>query len=262
MKRIFIALLSGLLPACATVGNAESLVEVAVVSRTTGARIPVWNHQGRLYIAGSPGEKYSVLVSNRTGARVLAVVSIDGVNVITGETATPAQSGYVLDPRGRVNIGGWRKSMSEIAAFVFTAVPDSYAARTGRPGNVGVIGVAAFREYREPRRRPPSISPQPYSGLGSRSDDTRESASGTPASPESNQALRKSEEKLGTGHGERETSQVRYTEFRRATSYPSQLVSIFYDSHANLLARGIIPDTLLTEPNPFPAFRFAPDPLG
>lgn len=108
MKRIFIALLSGLLPACTTVSHAASLVDVAVVNRATGQRIPVWSHQGRLYIAGSSGEKYALRVSNRTGARVLAVVSVDGVNVITGETATPAQSGYVLDPRGRVDITGWQ----------------------------------------------------------------------------------------------------------------------------------------------------------
>jgi len=40
----------------------------------------------------------------------------------------------VLDPRGSVDISGWRKSMSEVAAFVFTSLPDSYAARTDRPG--------------------------------------------------------------------------------------------------------------------------------
>ena len=45
-----------------------------------------------------------------------------------------------------VEIDGWRKSMDEVAAFYFTALPDSYAARTGRPDNVGVIGVALFRE--------------------------------------------------------------------------------------------------------------------
>jgi len=262
MNRFLIAVLSGLLPACTTVSQAASLVDVAVVSRVTGQRIPVWRHHDRLYIAGSPGEKYSVLVSNRTGARVLAVISVDGVNVITGETATPAQSGYVLDSRGRVAITGWRKSLSEVAAFVFTALPASYAALTGRPQNVGVIGIAAFRERRPPRRRPPSISAQPYPGFGSRSDASRESSAGAPASPESDQALRKSEERLGTGHGEREKSQVRYTDFQRATSHPGQLVSIYYDSRAHLLARGIIPGPQHAEPNPFPALQFAPDPRG
>ena len=31
-------------------------------------------------------------------ARVLAVMSVDGVNVISGDTAAPSQSGYVLEP--------------------------------------------------------------------------------------------------------------------------------------------------------------------
>ena len=51
--------------------------------------------------------------------------------------------------RGRAReIAGWRKSMDDVAQFVFTDLPDSYAARTGRPHNVGVVGVAVFREAR------------------------------------------------------------------------------------------------------------------
>jgi hypothetical protein len=37
-------------------------------------------------------------------------------------------------------------------------------------------------------------------------------------------------------------------------------VSIWYDSRANLIARGIIPGRPYAEPTPFPGFRFAPDP--
>ena len=42
------------------------------------------------------------------------------------------------------DIDGWRKSMDDIAQFYFTHLPDSYAARNGRPGNVGVVGIASF----------------------------------------------------------------------------------------------------------------------
>src|SRR4029077_923714 len=49
-----------------------------------------------------------------------------------------------------VEMAGWRKSLERTAAFYFTDLGDSYAARTGRPGNVGVIGVAVFREKRPP----------------------------------------------------------------------------------------------------------------
>ena len=81
---------------------------------------------------------------------MLAVVSVDGVNVVSGKTASIDQGGYVLNPYQTVDITGWRKSYSSVAALVFSSPYDSYAARTGRPGNVGVIGVAVFRELRRP----------------------------------------------------------------------------------------------------------------
>ena len=92
----------------------------------------------------------AVRIRNCTGARVLVVTSVDGVNVISGDTAAPSQSGYVLEPWGSVEITGWRKSMDRTAAFYFTDLGDSYAARTGRPQNVGVIGVAVFQEKTQP----------------------------------------------------------------------------------------------------------------
>ena len=60
---------------------------------------------------------------------------------VTGQTAAAEQSGYVLNRWENLDIKGWRKNLSRTAAFYFTQVPDSYAARTGRPANVGVIGV-------------------------------------------------------------------------------------------------------------------------
>lgn len=271
MKKALIGVLAALASLWMATAHAGALVDVAVVNRATGQRMPTWTHQGRLYVAGAPGEKYSVLVTNRSGARVLTVVSVDGLNVITGETAAPAQSGYVLDPWGSVDISGWRKSMSEVAAFVFTALPDSYAARTDRPDNVGVIGVAVFREYQPPRRRAPMLQqPAPFSGLGSRGDEARESASdaardvaGRAAAPSAEATMRaepKVEEKLGTGHGEREASGARWTQFRRASESPNELLSVYYDSRANLVARGIIRTPSRAEPSPFPGFRFTPDP--
>jgi len=130
---------------------------------------------------------------NRTGSRVLVVLSVDGINAITGETAGIAQSGYVLAPYASAEITGWRKSAAEAAAFYFTSIADSYAARTDRPDNVGVIGAAVFRErvWRRPEPRNYAPPPAPFDsrdGLGDDGRAARERAQGfgsaAPAAPE------------------------------------------------------------------------------
>ncbi len=126
--------------------RAGSLAQVDVYDRSSGEALPVYRHHGRQYVVGQPGNEYAVRIRNCTDRRVLAVVSVDGVNVVTGETASPDQSGYVLEPGGYVNIQGWRKDLSRTAAFYFSDPSDSYAARTGRPADLGVIGVALFPE--------------------------------------------------------------------------------------------------------------------
>ena len=132
------------------VAGAGTTVDIEVLDRKSGRVLPIYWHDGERHVAGEPGREYEIRLRNRDDCRVLAVTSVDGVNVITGQTASPRQSGYVLDPWGLVEVDGWRKSMDEVAAFYFTALPDSYAARTGRPDDVGVIGVALFRERERP----------------------------------------------------------------------------------------------------------------
>src|SRR2546428_8289309 len=128
----------------------QTRASVEIVDRSEGRVLPVYWHQGRRYVVGKPGNEYAIGVRNGSSGRVLAVMSVDGVNVISGDTASPQQSGYVLAPYESADIAGWRKSLARTAAFYFTALPDSYAARTGRPDNVGVIGVAAFPQRARP----------------------------------------------------------------------------------------------------------------
>ena len=135
------------------------LVDVQVVDRDSGETLTPIAWRGEWWVAGRPGARYAVTLINRSGQRALGVLSIDGVNAITGDTASWSQSGYVLSPYEHNQIAGWRKSTERIAAFEFTALPDSYAAQTGRPANVGVIGVAIFNERRRVIHPPlPSIS--------------------------------------------------------------------------------------------------------
>ena len=119
-----------------------------IVDRATNTALPVYPKDGRSYIVGAPGSEYAIRIRNQSGVRILAVTSVDGVNVLTGDTAAPDQSGYVIEPWATVEIAGWRKSLERTAAFFFTDHSRSYAARTGRPFDVGVIGVAVFAEKR------------------------------------------------------------------------------------------------------------------
>lgn len=254
MKNTLKFALVSLLAGCASAPQAAGLIDVSVVDRHTGQILQTYRHRGKLYVAGTPGNKYAVVLKNRDLGRILTVLSVDGVNAVSGETAAVRQSGYVLDAHAETEIAGWRKSLSEVAAFVFTALPDSYAARTGRPHNVGVIGVAVYRERVEPREDAFSLqSSRPNAAESARPGDR---ASGLGAAKAS-----RAEERLGTGHGQRETSVVRYTEFRRATEQPAEIVRIYYDSYSNLVVRGVISVPPIRDPNPFPG-RFAPDPVG
>ena len=215
------------------------MVDLSVYDRTEGRRLQVYWHEGRAWIAGKPGNEYQVTLRSRQAQDILAVVSVDGVNVITGETAHPSQSGYVLSPRGGVDVLGWRKSLSQTAAFYFTTLPDSYAARTGRPEDVGVIGVALFRRKAQP--------PQPLSQMGP---------------PAAARAESSADARMGTGHGRQEYSPATHVTFERATSSPAEVITLYYDSHASLLARGIIRDPVRVAPQPRPFPGFVPDPAG
>jgi hypothetical protein len=280
---------------CASVAWADArLVQVDVIDRDDARPLHVWRDHGRPVVAGRPGARYSVRLVNTTGARVLAVVAIDGINVISGETASTSQRGYVLEPWQRTEITGWRKSDEEVAAFEFTALPDSYAARTGRPQDVGVIGVAVFREapqvaISEQRPVPPPWRPLPMPRVEGRADSVAKSSAGAPAAnaaaepgaardsaeadvarayalPESRMVAPRPSERLGTGHGERETSVARMTTFERATPQPEQRVEIRYDSYENLAAAGIVPPPRAAwtpPPHAFPADPprgYVPDP--
>ncbi len=258
LRRSFVATaIFAALTACATstvdANAVGSLADVQVIDRTTGAVLPVHVHRGRHYVAGTPGNRYAITLRNRTGGRLLAVISVDGVNVVTGETAAWDQGGYVFGPWLRGEITGWRKTQERVTAFEFTALPDSYAARTGRPRNVGVIGVALFREAVP---APPVALPRRESGgRGAAQDAAAPSATGAAAERWRDSA------RLGTGHGRSESAPVEFTAFERAQTTPDEVIAIHYDSRENLIALGVIPASRECVPDPFPGVAgFVPDP--
>jgi hypothetical protein len=258
------------------IGN---LADVSLIDRDSGAVLPMHYHRGEFWVAGSPGARYAIEIRNRLGERVLAVTSVDGVNVVSGATAGWDQTGYVFGGAQSYQITGWRKSDADVAAFAFTPSPNSYAERTGRPANVGVIGVALFRE------RPIQV---PSVGMlgGTRhsespTDNAARAASAppVPASVQPPESLARdfsngaslntplAAPKLGTAHGQRESSFVTRTEFERLQSEPNEVIRIRYDSMENLVAMGVVRrgNTVPRMPNAFPGMperSYVPDPPG
>lgn len=290
MKRLWIAAFM-LLGACQAQGVGR-LANVQIVDRDTGAVLKAYRHHGEWWVAGRPGARYAIRVRNSRGERVMAVMSVDGINVITGQNGGWNQSGYVFAPGDSYEVAGWRKSDEEIAAFEFTASPNSYAARTGRPGNIGVIGLALFRErpqppVEEPQQRyvPPEAS---ESAAGAGDAAARESTSqpgntvtrrdAAPASAPAAAGSARAQDKalaspeyaarapsLGTGHGAREYSHVDSTRFDKLSDTPDEVIRIRYDSYDNLVAMGVIPRRWQAPPtpDPFPSTPFqqyVPDP--
>jgi hypothetical protein len=263
------------------------LVDMTVVDRETGQVLRTWRHDGRLFVAGQPGARYALRITNRSDGRVLVVMSVDGVNILTGETAGYGQRGYVFSPHQAYDIGGWRKSDTEIAAFTFAPLPQSYAARTGRPGEVGVIGIAAFKERVVPppvTAVTPAYEPRPQARNDSLSEivvtgqrvapappapAARAAAGSTLAQPApfdtAERRIEKQAEKLGTAHGAREWSVTTSVPFERASPFPQLVRRIEYDTYDNLVTGGVIPRPRDPphRPRPFPGSDgagYVPDP--
>jgi hypothetical protein len=236
--------------------------------------LPTYAQAGRTYVMGTVGSRYAIVLTNPTGRRVEAVVSVDGLDAMDGHPANYVEKrGYILPAYGDVSIDGFRTSYEQVATFRFSSVADSYAGRLGEARDVGVIGVAFFPEappvYVPPP--PPPLAVTPPARSIPRPAARHYAPSPTPAAPPSNADLgglasgsaraparssaapsgggggmmdkdRSVEERrgLGTEFGEARDSRIGTTSFDRANhSVPSELVALRYNDRAGLLAVGI-----------------------
>lgn len=126
-----------------------------------GNRCKQYRYKGKTYIEAKDGSNYEIEIKNNSWNRILAVSSVDGLNVITGEKASTNGPGYVIDTYSSMRIDGFRYSNDKVAKFEFTMKGrgDSYAANKGDQQNVGVIGVRLYNEKVKPA---PVVQPVPY----------------------------------------------------------------------------------------------------
>jgi len=236
------------------------LVDVQI--EVEGERLPLYpspRWDARHYFEASRGREYAVTLRNTTPERIGVLVSVDGLNVITGQRSALAggESMYVLDPYGSATIRGWRTSLSDIRRFVFVDEQHSYATRSGQAnGDLGWVRVLAFREQRPiawrerrvrldggPTDRAEPAAPAPETGsldgAGPRAQDApgaaRKDAPGEAA------GLAKSEcSNPGTGWGRAGYDPVQRVEFTAQSDALDRIV-LRYEYPDGLRALGIVP---------------------
>jgi hypothetical protein len=141
-------------------GPVGTLVDVSV--EVDGWRTPLYpspDGSGRYYLEAREGGSYAVRLANRTGERLGVVVTVDGLNAISGLRDEGRGRMYVLGPWEETVVRGWRSSLADVRRFTFVDERVSYAARSGKTnGRTGWIEVTAFRE----RRRSVYVPYWPY----------------------------------------------------------------------------------------------------
>jgi hypothetical protein len=119
--------------------------------------------------------------------------------------------------------------------------------------------------FRERQRRPARrAQARDASRTGAVGAPAARAEGGAVSNDAAESAARVLKDRLGTGHGRNESSYASYTQFERASTTPSETITIYYDSYQNLLAQGVPVATAPIarfRPDPFPdRGRFVPDP--
>ena len=218
---------------------------------------------GRYYLEAREGAGYEIHLANRTRERLGVVVTVDGLNVVSGERDSGRGRMYILDPWASTTIRGWRRSLHDVHRFTFVDEKASYASRSGKAsGRMGWIEVSVYRESgragccdeREGRVSPYSRKREPDSGRDSEPDpfgrgDTAEAKSadereegaardslGAPGAP----ALRPRRSFPGTGWGSRVDDPVMVVTFEPEET-PAERLTFRYEYASALRSLGIRP---------------------
>jgi len=234
--------------------DAGSTARISVL--IDGQRTRIYRKNGEYFIEGREGSNYSLLIVNRTGGRIKAVSSVDGLDAVDGSSRSGYdRTGYIINGYGHANIRGWRISDSEVASFCFGPISESYAMKMDKPSNVGVINFAFFRE-KERYAEPPIYIDRGMSEHEKRESYSPAGKSAAPAASRNEGAAerkvssdrgyfepspkeRVNSQSIGTEFGENRYSSVARVDFEERTSYPEQIVNINYASHEDLVRRGV-----------------------
>lgn len=117
-----------------------------------GKPVATYRKDGKVYVEAKEGSEYEIQIKNNLWKRILAISSVDGLNVLNGESASPDDSGYVINGYNSYRIKGFRYSDEKVGAFKFVKKESSYASdkKDGSDANCGIIGIRVYDEYTTP----------------------------------------------------------------------------------------------------------------
>ncbi len=267
MKRALPISLSLVLGACAAQAQwwepgptPGALVGVSV--EVDGERAPLFpspDGADRFYLEARARAPYAVALANRTGDRVGVLLTVDGLNAISGERDAAPGRMYVLGPWERMTVRGWRTSLADVRQFTFVDERASYAVRSGKANaRIGWIEAVVYREQRRYVARPRPW--REYGGRSEESDSAGEARSRSMAPPASapSEAIDAPAAKLegapaerstadsgrrsfpGTGWGPRAEDHAVVVSFE-PESVPADRSTLRYEYRSALLALGVLP---------------------
>lgn len=122
--------------------------EISLQVEVNGRALRTYSKDSRTYIESREETSYHLRVKNKTGDRIKAVISVDGVNIISGKPASndPNETGYIFGPHEEHLLKGYRVDDQTIAEFKFVRREASYATEKGAAQGNGVIAIRAYRE--------------------------------------------------------------------------------------------------------------------
>jgi hypothetical protein len=276
--------------------DTEMLVETSPVTVElvhSGQTLIKHAHDGQNFIQAPESGTYAIRLKNNTFQKKLVVVSVDGRNIMDGESAGFDGDGYVLHPWQTWDIKGWRRTSKEVAAFEFVDIEASYDKQVGGEGsNVGVIGVAVFDEkekytfwnqgiihdtlYRNcfPTMDESIGGQVDYSSnsiqinsLVSESAGATSSTLATSNSPRMRSAVKRQTmggakksvqpKQVGTGYGEKTEFNTVTVTFDKASDTPSDIIVLRYAAKSMLKKWGVIQEPVIPAVNPFPSEKIS-----
>ena len=269
----------------APMATAAQPIVTLTLEQPGGITLPSFLHFGSLYFAGQQGERYDLRLTNNTGERVEAMITVDGRDVISGELGNyKKQRGYVLDPWSSVVITGFRQSHQQVAAFRFADVGNAVAVftekrRSAKRHKKALAAAPPPPNYYEPYYQGPATPSAPPTAFPE--SERHHKSAGEPAAEESvtmapsattadgggaGFAPPPAHSQLGTSYGQ--YSAVQEVEFKRKRKRkPDAVLTVYYDSLQGLQGKGINVSApplggqpIAVEPQPFPQSGFAAPP--